>query len=139
VGNGRPGSGGPFTVVGGGISNAGTLTLQHSTVAANFADNFGGGIYNATGSTLLITQSAVVDNSMGQGDGGGIFNDGLLFLTNSTLANNLTLANHVPGGAGLRNNGTAWLTNTTITGNHNNPFPPGVAAASGPRPGARRC
>jgi len=139
VGNGRPGSGGPFTVVGGGISNAGTLTLQHSTVAANFADNFGGGIYNATGSTLLITQSAVVDNSMGQGDGGGIFNDGLLFLTNSTLANNLTLANHVPGGAGLRNNGTAWLTNATITGNHNNPFPPGVAAASGPRPGARRC
>jgi len=100
----------------GGIDNRGTLTLQQSTVAHNTAALGGtGGILNDLGGTLLLTESAVVDN---HANGyGGIFNDGVLFLTNSTVANN---SGSGPEGTtgGIRNGGTALLTNATMTQNH---------------------
>jgi len=62
---------------GGGILNAGTLTLNGSTVTGNTAfgsDIGGGGIYNV--GTLTLNRSTVTGNTdTASSPGGGIFND----------------------------------------------------------------
>src|SRR5712692_9745963 len=60
--------------LGGGIENAGTLTLTNSTVAASVASN-GGGIYNQQGATLALAGTTVSQNVAGR-DGGGLANNG---------------------------------------------------------------
>ncbi len=61
------------TEQGGGIVNFGTVTLQAgSSVTANTAGS-GGGIYNWYGSTTLAAGSSVTGNTAQAG--GGIFND----------------------------------------------------------------
>src|SRR6266571_566246 len=60
--------------LGGGIQNAGTLTLTNSTVADSAATN-GGGIYNQQGGTLTLAGTTVSQNVAGR-DGGGIANNG---------------------------------------------------------------
>ncbi len=92
---------------GGGISNAGTLTVTSSTLSGNYTpDGFtgggnGAGIYNS--GTLTVTNSTLNDNHTGNGfgmssgpdpnaggDGGGIYNSGTLTVINSTLSDNTT-------------------------------------------------
>ena len=65
---------------GGGIYNAGTLTLTNCTLSGNYAGEYGGGIYNASGSTLTITNCTVSGNSASY-SGGGIYAYGTLMLT----------------------------------------------------------
>jgi hypothetical protein len=69
-------------VGGGGILNAGTMTLSNSTVSDNGSAD-GGGIFN-TG-TLTVTNSTISSNTGGVG---GIFNQATLTLANSTIAAN---------------------------------------------------
>jgi hypothetical protein len=59
---------------GGGIYNSGTLVLRDSMVTNCTADSAGGAISNATGATLLATDSLLYNNDAL--DGGGLFNDG---------------------------------------------------------------
>jgi large repetitive protein len=122
---------------GGGIANAGTLTLDNCAVSGNSANvsNFGfnanaygGGIYN-TG-TLTISNSTISGNSANVGGfayyadgyGGGIANTGTLTLLNSTISGNsasvgsFSLQISIFGG-GIANTGTLTLSNTTISGN----------------------
>ena len=54
--------GGTFIYNGAGIFNQGTLTLSNSTVTGNRAWQLGGGIYNASGATLNLTDSHVDAN-----------------------------------------------------------------------------
>jgi hypothetical protein len=120
---------------GGGIFNAGTLTLTNSTVSGNFAGGAagsyptaaGGGIYN--GGALTVTGSTLRGNSaLGVGGanpialGGGIFNGGALTVTNSTLSGNSASASggidEYPGrGGGIFNGGALTLTSSTLSGN----------------------
>ena len=117
----------------GGIYNAGTLTLNTSTLAGNScADkggalfnesgrtvvfngctltgnttaHYGGAIFNSQGSTATITGGTIENNSAYQG--GGIYNDGTLPVTTSTLAGNSSAS----GGGGLFNElgGTVTIT-----------------------------
>jgi hypothetical protein len=113
---------------GGGIYNAGTLTLTKSTVSGNFASfpcsgraylwgcmALGGGIYNS--GTLTISNSIIRGNSTRvycfdvplpcSAVGGGIYNRGtLLTIKNSTLTDNSAStsscipSNYCRGGAG---------------------------------------
>jgi CSLREA domain-containing protein len=104
---------------GGGIFNAGTLTLTNSTVSGNTAGDDGGGIRNVTGGTLTLTNSTVSGNDAGD-DGGGIRNFGTTNVFSSTIANNRAGLNSSPnniGGGGVFNGGTLTLTNSTVSGN----------------------
>lgn len=77
---------------GGGIANvnlSGTtsVTMLLATVSGNSATNQGGGIYNATGATILITDSTITANSAAA-EGGGIYRQAEVKMKGSILAAN---------------------------------------------------
>ncbi len=87
-----------------------TAELRRFTVGGGNTE-FGGGIFNQ--GNLTLTNSTVSGNTAGA-DGGGIFNQGNLTLTNSTVSGNA--AGSVGGGIHL-GGGTVTLTNSTVSGN----------------------
>ncbi|OUC13285.1 MAG: hypothetical protein B0A82_17495 [Alkalinema sp. CACIAM 70d] len=103
---------------GGGIANTGSLTLDQSLIANNQANNGGGGISTSAG-TVNISNSTIANNQAG-GVGGGIrlVSTATLNVTSSTFNNNLATAN---GGAlDLNSNlgiAPAKLVNVTLSGN----------------------
>jgi filamentous hemagglutinin family protein len=119
---------------GGGIYNAGTLTVSNSTFSGNFSnggDGFGefgvggvgngGGIYNA--GILIVSNSTFSGNSINggnnnvradKGSGGGIYNAGTLTVNNSTLSGN---SNEDVFGGGIYNAGILTVSNSTLSGN----------------------
>ncbi len=122
---------------GGGIYNAGTLTVTNSTIDNNSASSYGTGSYGGgidnTG-TLTVTNSTIDNNSAsstyGSSSGGGIDNTGTLTVTNSTIDGNNSAINLVVNslfsfppnygssyGGGIDNTGTLTVTNSTIDGN----------------------
>jgi hypothetical protein len=102
-----------FTEVGGGgIVNSGSMTLQGSVVSDNTARFDGGGIANS--GTMTVRDSTVSDNVAAIFEGGGIDNAGVLTLASSTVAGNETL---VDDGGGIANEGTLTLRDTTVRGN----------------------
>jgi hypothetical protein len=100
---------------GGGVRNIdfGLVTVLSTTVTANSAATYGGGLSNK-GIAMLVRDTTVYSNTAGD-DGGGIYNEtGALTLANSTLSGNLTNAD----GGGLHNEGaTVSLNNVTIAYN----------------------
>ncbi len=104
-----PGSGG------GGIYNAGDLTLTNTNVSDNEA-NWGGGIWNAAGPAgrLTLTNSTVSGNTASPGSGGGIDNNSTLALTSSTVSNN---SSALYGGGIFNNGGVATLNTSTVSNN----------------------
>lgn len=101
--------------MGGGIFNAGTLTVRDSTLSGNSSGR-GGGIFNA--GALIVRDSTVTGNTaIGSGNdgGGGIANiSGMAIITHCTIRNNVT-AN--VGGGLLNARGTMTVRDCTITGN----------------------
>ena len=95
---------------GGGIDNAGMLTISSSIINGNTAES-GGGIYNhgsATVSTCTIDSNAAPYNS-----DGGIYTDGTMAVTSSTIAYNQAFFS----GGGIGNGGTLTVANSTIAYN----------------------
>jgi uncharacterized repeat protein (TIGR01451 family) len=115
----------------------------------------GGGILNASGSTLTLTGCALAGNRAGTGgnatgsaatgglggDGGGVYNSGTLNVNDSTLSGNQS----GDGGAGTANGGnggnggglsngvgaTAAITNSTFSGNRSGNSTGGTAGFGG--------
>ncbi|RPI99666.1 MAG: CSLREA domain-containing protein, partial [Chloroflexi bacterium] len=82
---------------GGGVSNAGTLTVSHSAFSGNSATNRGGGIRN--NGTAAVSYSTFSGNSTFHG-GGGIRNNSTLMVSNSSFS-----GNSAGDGGGIDNNG----------------------------------
>ena len=57
---------------GGGVFNAGSVTVTNSTVSGNDGDMQGGGLFNAEGAQATVVSATVTDNSALRG--GGLFN-----------------------------------------------------------------
>jgi CSLREA domain-containing protein len=119
--NGAPGDGN-----GGGIENAGTITITNSTVSDNAATGstfgVGGGIY--CDGTIKITNSIITSNAafgLTTGAyGGGISNLGLMKMTNSTVSSNSAVSTDFYAlGGGIYNNdkGTMKMTNIKVSYN----------------------
>jgi hypothetical protein len=109
---------------GGGILNAGTLTLTDSTLSGNSAlgtlGSLGGGIYN-TG-TLTIAACTLSGNSASNAftsSGGAIDNyQGTVTITASTLSGNTASGGRPTfGGAIANDQGTLTITASTLSGN----------------------
>jgi HYR domain. len=104
---------------GGGINNSGTLTINTSTLSGNSALH-GGGVFNSNGGVVMIVDSTLSGNTattLGTGGGGGILTAGIdstLTIINSTLSGNSATS----GGGGIFNAaGTANISFTTVSGN----------------------
>jgi hypothetical protein len=104
------GSGGAFGG-GGGIYNAGFLTLSNSTVTGNHAFE-GGGILNASNGTMVMSGDTVNNNTTSGDNGGGINNSGKLTIINCTIA-----ANQAISGGGIANGGVLMMANSTVASN----------------------
>src|SRR5262249_8763589 len=103
---------------GGGIYNAGTLSVDHCTLSANKAlggeggHTRGGGIFNAAGALLTVSHSLFSNNQAvggdggtgvtgGEGAGGGIYNlDATLTVSHSTFTGNRVVGGNNSAGAG---------------------------------------
>lgn len=105
---------------GGAIYSAGTLIARDSTFARNTAQR-GGAIYIAQGSTATISNSLIADNSVRNGMGGGIFNAGEANIRNSSIRDNRVRSNVTRfdqgSSGGIYNNGEMTVVNTTIANN----------------------
>ena len=105
IANGNSGTGN-----GGGILNAGSLTLTNSTINGNAGAN-GSGIYNSR--NLTVTGSTLSSNTATT-QGGGIYNAATVSLTNSTLT-----GNSGADGSAVYNTSSLTITNGTLSNNTN--------------------
>jgi hypothetical protein len=109
------------TVSGGGVANLGTGTFSRITIRGNNATANGGGIYNAPSGNATIGLSTVSANSAGA-FGGGVANDGFVDIGQSgsgvlTIKQTIISANSGLSGGGINNAGTITVSATTISGN----------------------
>jgi hypothetical protein len=112
-------------LIGGGINNAGILSVTNSIVSGNHVTGYrsagGGGVYNA--GRLRISGSTISGNSARSGlraNGGGIANQGTLYLVNSTVFGNYAvggLLGSTADGGGVSNSGNLTVSSTTFAGN----------------------
>lgn len=104
------------TASGGGIYTSGAVTITASTIVSNTANNSGGGL-RLSGNTT-IDNSTIGDagrpNRALTSAGGGIYNQGLLTVTNSMISYNVTNNNN---GGGINNLSTATVMTSTIANN----------------------
>jgi hypothetical protein len=104
---------------GGSVYNSGSLTMDGSVVAGHtwFTSSLGG--LENDGGIVVLRNCAISNNWSVQG--GGIWNGGALFVTNSLINSNLSFYSDpdTPGG-GMYNIGYAVLVNTTVSGNRGN-------------------
>lgn len=100
----------PLVQCGGGIWNAGSLSLMDIMLSGNSASGFGAGIWNA--GNLTVDRSLIYGNEMPE-DGGGIWNSGELTVRDSTVAGNSAYWN----GGGIWNSGNMRVERSNVTGN----------------------
>ncbi len=107
---------------GGGIYNAGTLTLTNVTVSGNQSGTTGGGVSNRLGTTT-VTGGTIANNSAANA-GGGLYNrSGNVTIASSTVSGNSSTADADPAvGGGIAShaieaNTSLVLTQVTVTGN----------------------
>jgi len=114
-----------FLSGGAGLAHLGTggATLRDSSVISNSSASDAGGIYVGSGSTLVIVNSTVSGNTA-DGNGGGLSNDGKLWLYNATVTNN-TADNSLTGsgaGGGIYNTNDFQFQDTILAGNTESAF-----------------
>jgi hypothetical protein len=99
---------------GGGISNAGTLAVRNSTFSSNFATVNGAGLFSNFAGVLTVDNCTFIGNGGSQQglEGGGLQNDGLATVSNSTFASNVA-----DFGGGIENNGILTVRNSTLSCN----------------------
>ena len=103
---------------GGGVYNEGSLTMINSTISANKAASYGGGISNSNIGILSVINSTIRQN-YADFAGGGIYNEGSLDVLNSTLSENTArrAGGGVSNGGNGLDTGRMKMSKSTIYGN----------------------
>ncbi len=101
---------------GGGVSlNNSTITITGSSIVGNTVSSpGGGGVRIPPGSVLNATNTTIADNTTTAGSGGGIRNTGMVNLTNVTISNNSATGS---GGGIEAITGTVNMRNTIVADN----------------------
>ena len=106
-------SGGQGASYGGGVANAGTLTMTECIVRNNSASGSGGGVWNEG---TLTMKGCTIEGNTCKYAGGGVANNHTLTMENCTVTGNTsTFMTH--DGGGISSWGTATIKGCTITGN----------------------
>lgn len=118
---------GTLSLAGGGIYNAGNLTLSNVIIQGNRTDYIeggtggtgadGGGIFSGNSDGLVINASIIRGNSAVRG--GGIFSNSYLRILNSTISGNHAYSHTTvtPTAGAIDNYHVAYIYNSTISGN----------------------
>lgn len=127
---------------GAGVQNAGNLTLSDCTISGNTAGaeecelteespcSRGGGVQNAREATLTIERCTIAGNTANRG--GGIFNEGTMTLTDSSVTGSTArgcvseLLGPCSAGGGVLNVGTLDIVRATVADNQAATFGGGV-------------
>ncbi len=108
---------------GGGVDNAGTLTISNTAIANNNALNTDAPLPETASPSSQPLPAAAANNATDTGGialGGGIYNTGLALLTDVTISGNSAVntdAGDTAYGGGIDNTGSATLTDCTISNN----------------------
>lgn len=122
-GSANPGNGGALHVTG---SSGTEVYLNGSTVTGNTAARDGGGLWNQTGSKMVVRGNSVVSNNVAAGNsatqgGGGIFNNGgTLNVLSSTVSGNSASGTSGSGGGLFSTGGNVFVNLSTLSGNSAN-------------------
>ena len=100
------------------------VTIKNSTFSDNHAAGNGGGILNE-GVLTLIDSTVSGNSAAGENGGGGIQNSSGITITNSTISNNSATGAGASGG-GMASNGGATITNSTFFGNVSSSYGGGI-------------
>ncbi|HVC97874.1 MAG TPA: choice-of-anchor Q domain-containing protein, partial [Pirellulales bacterium] len=94
-----------------------TLTVTDSTLSGNVTSSYGSGgaIFNSYGATTVI--SSTLAGNFGDNSGGGIYNDATLTVLDSTIAGNTTSSHGAGGGIYNTKAGAASVVNTIVAVN----------------------
>lgn len=93
------------------VYNAGTLTIEGSTIRSNQAD-YGGAIYNLG---ALTVRNALLERNSANFQGGAMYVIGSE--ARVTIESTVIVTNEAVDGAGIWNGGTMWVENSLIAGN----------------------
>ncbi len=122
-------SGNAASGTGGGVynDNSSSPTLTNVTFSKNTADQ-GGGIYNQ--GTLTISNADITSNTATE-SGGGIYSDGALLIENSTIDNNYA-ENNCGGGIhfAVDSDGSATIQSSAVSNNTSSRYGAGIFAGS---------
>jgi len=111
---------------GGGIyQNGGTVNLAYSVIRDNAATTGGAGIYIREGAEMFIRRSTITENDAIGAFGGGIWNQGTLWVYESAV-----IDNESNRAGGIRNSGNMNLRSTTVSGNTTSSPDAGVGGIS---------
>ncbi len=98
---------------GGGIRvEEGQIEMVDVIIRDNFGFTGGGGILVTSDGDMTIHRASIHNNSAQGAFGGGIWNQGILWVYDSTISNNQSNR-----AGGIRNSGNMNLRNTTVSGN----------------------
>lgn len=100
--------------VGGGIMNAGILTLSNCIIENNYSASAGGGIGNLSEGTLFIQDSTIRSNATAY-SGGGLYLAGTSSISYSSISSNVAVG--AGGGAFVSENGNAYFRAITMSSN----------------------
>jgi hypothetical protein len=120
-------SGGSTSLGGGGLRNAGELTIESVTVTGNASTLNGGGIENVAGATLNVLGSTVSTNGASSGFGGGISNFGTAVVQATSVVNN----DSTSAGGGIFNHGMLTVAMSTVSRNRSQTLGGGIFNAGG--------
>lgn len=104
-------------VAGGAIASTGTLTVLNSTIAFNTSTSSGAGLFNDAGGVISLLNCTISNNSTNGQYGGGIDTLGTLMVSNSTIAYNFAIAGRA---ISIRNAGAATVVSTIIASSYSN-------------------
>jgi hypothetical protein len=109
IGSGGSGAGGGLFVA------DAVVSIANTTLSGNLASTSGGGLYNR--GTVWLTNSAVIENAIDDegdhGDGGGVFNGGVMLIRDATVGANSAGT----FGGGVFNTGNLVLEGATVARN----------------------
>jgi hypothetical protein len=114
-----------MALIGGGITNFGTLLVTDCTLADNSVSGFSarGGAISCSGTKTVINctfsgNSAIGTDSVSLASGGAITNNlGALTITDSTFTGNFAQGGGFGYAGGIANDGGLVITNSTLSGN----------------------
>ncbi len=103
---------------GGGIANRGTLTFSNGTISNNTSAFTGGGVLQIDGGTMTLSHCLVSGNTAAT-DGGGLTSQSIIVAATLTVTNCTFTANNASVNAALLNvaNGAAANANAVLTNN----------------------